>query len=62
MDAPQPEFYRLTDVLAKIGVGKTTVYKMIGRGQFPRPVKLGERAVAWRRSDIEGWIATRPTT
>jgi len=33
---------------------------MIGRGEFPAPVKLGARAVGWRRSDIEAWLESRP--
>ena len=56
----EPQFYRLRDVMEIVGVTKTTIYRWVGRGQFPPAVKLGERAVAWRRSDIEAWINSRP--
>lgn len=33
---------------------------MIQRGEFPKQVKLGARAVGWRRRDIEAWLDSRP--
>lgn len=29
------------------------------RGEFPRPVHLSERVIAWRESEIDAWIASR---
>ena len=52
-DLPTPE------VIAICGLSRSTIYEMIGRGEFPAPVKLGARAVGWRRSDIEAWLASR---
>ena len=54
-----PEIYRLPEVIAICGLSRSTIYEMIGRGEFPAPVKLGARAVGWRRSDIESWLASR---
>ena len=54
-----PEIYRLPSVVAACGLSRSTIYEMIGRGEFPAPVKLGARAVGWRRSDIEAWLASR---
>lgn len=53
------EILRKPRVLAIIGIGNTSLYEAIKRGDFPAPVKLGARAVGWRRSDIERWLATR---
>ena len=47
-------------MLARIGLARSTIYRMIEAGTFPRPVKIGQRAVAWPESDIERWIAERP--
>lgn len=46
-------FLRLTQVLAIVPVSRSTWYAGIQAGRYPAPVKLGERASAWRRSDIE---------
>ena len=29
-------------------------------GRFPPPILIGANRVAWRKSEIEGWLATRP--
>ena len=55
-----PEIYRLPEVVAICGLSRSTIYEMIGRGEFPAPVRLGARAVGWRRSDIEAWLDSRP--
>ena len=36
---------------------RSSIYAMIKAGTFPRPIKLGVRAVAWRVADIEEWLA-----
>ena len=51
---------RLPAVLDRVGLGKTAVYAAIRRGDFPRPIKLSERAVGWRRIEIDEWLADRP--
>lgn len=38
---------------------KTRRAELIKAGQFPSPVKVGLRRVAWRTSDIAAWIASR---
>lgn len=55
------EILRKPRVLATIGMGNTWLYDAIARGDFPAPVKLGARAVGWRRSDVESWLASRTT-
>lgn len=50
---------RLPVVLDRVGTSKTTVYAMVKAGTFPAPVKIGQRAVAWRHSEIDQWIASR---
>nr|WP_281400275.1 AlpA family phage regulatory protein [Sphingomonas sabuli] len=40
-------------------LGKSTIYRMIAGKQFPRPLRLSERRVAWRQSDINDWLDTR---
>lgn len=53
------EIWRKPRVLAAIGMGNTWLYQSIADEQFPRPVRLGARAVGWRRADVETWLASR---
>jgi hypothetical protein len=35
---------------------------LVKKGMFPKPVQVGAYRIAWRRSEIEAWIASLPTT
>lgn len=51
---------RRPEVLERTAIGGTsTLYEWMSRGEFPRPVKLGARAVAWRESEVLAWIDAR---
>ena len=51
---------RAPAVLAITGMSRTTLHRRVIAGEFPPAVKLGPRAVAWRASDIDAWIASLP--
>ena len=38
---------------------KSTLYRMVNRGEFPAPIKLGRRAIAWHSVEVDAWLATR---
>ena len=44
---------RLQDVLNRVPLGRSTWYAGVAAGIYPKPVRLGRRAVAWRESDID---------
>ena len=50
---------RRPQVQARTGIPKATMYAMMATGAFPRPIKIGARAVAWLDSDIDRWIEAR---
>lgn len=53
------KFLRLLHVKRKIGLSRTTIYRMIAAGDFPRPIRLGSRAVAWIEADVIQWMNKR---
>ncbi|HXG70376.1 MAG TPA: AlpA family phage regulatory protein [Gemmatimonadaceae bacterium] len=59
---PQEVLYRLRDVVDITGRKRSTIYRAVAEGTFPRPVQLGPQSVAWRKSDLDRWIASRPIT
>lgn len=50
---------RLPAVMARTGLGRSSIYAAIGRGDFPRPVKLSARAVGFVAHEIDAWIDAR---
>lgn len=52
-------FVRLPHVLGVCGMGRSTLYEQISAGKFPKPVKLGVRAVGWAETEIDAWLEAR---
>jgi len=50
---------RRPQVEARTGISRSTIYLWMENDDFPRPVKLGTRLVAWRESDITAWLDSR---
>ena len=50
---------RRPEVEARTGLSRSTIYRLMDEGAFPRPVRLHTRAVGWREDDVAGWIASR---
>ncbi len=42
------------------GLSRSSIYRLMQDGEFPRPVKVGPAAVRWRSSDIKVWLESRP--
>lgn len=51
---------RLPEVRFLTGLGKSSIYEGVKAGTFPQAVRVTDYAVAWRKSEIDGWIASRP--
>ena len=50
---------RRPQVEQKTGYSRSSIYAKILRNEFPAPVNLGARAVAWIEAEIEEWISDR---
>ena len=52
-------FLRLPEVKNQVGLGRSTIYQKIKAGEFPAPISLGARAVAWTSDSISAWMDAR---
>jgi prophage regulatory protein len=57
--AEMDSILRLPDVLQISGASRSSIYLWVSAGIFPQPVKLGVRAVGWRRSEVQKWLDDR---
>ncbi|MCY4613807.1 MAG: AlpA family phage regulatory protein [Nitrospira sp.] len=48
------------EVERRTGLSRSTIYRKMREGTFPVPVKVSERAVRWRASDIRAYVDSRP--
>ena len=66
IQSPQKRFIRLPEVLSRTGYGRTSIYRKMEDGSFPRCVKLGGpledtnafdcRAIAWIEEEVDQWM------
>ena len=47
---------RIKSVLERTGLSRSTLYRKIDRGEFPRQVKISERCAGWRESAVRDWM------
>ena len=57
--ATQQRILRCRQVLARTGLSRSSLYALIGRGEFPSAVRLSQRSVGWLEQDIAQWIEAR---
>jgi prophage regulatory protein len=50
---------RLNDVLTKVGISRTQLYRLISRGQFPRQFHLSERTAVWDEAEVDAWLRSK---
>jgi prophage regulatory protein len=50
---------RLPQVKSRLGLSRSTIYKMVQEGRLAKPIALGARAVGWLNSDIEEFLDER---
>lgn len=47
---------RLSDVVAKVGLKRSTIYALAKQGRFPAPIKLNSHASAWLEHQVDDWL------
>ncbi|MEP2987425.1 MAG: AlpA family transcriptional regulator [Parasphingorhabdus sp.] len=58
--ANKERIVRLKTVLDRTGLSRSTVYRKIGDGTFPRQIPISINGAGWRESEIDRWIANPP--
>ena len=50
---------KLPAVIERTALSRSSIYAMMDRGEFPRPIRLTRKAVAWPEESIEDWLDSR---
>ena len=66
---PKTRLIRLNEVLSRTGYGRTSIYRKMDEGTFPKCLKLGSpikdptqfdcRAIAWIEDEVDQWVESR---
>ena len=55
-DFPEDQLLTAVEVGQLARISRATLYRLVGLGKFPAPLKIGKCA-RWRRSQVLEWIA-----
>ncbi|WP_420605485.1 helix-turn-helix transcriptional regulator [Novosphingopyxis sp.] len=47
---------RLNTVLDRTGLSRSTLYRKIQTGTFPKQVRIATRCAGWRESAVNAWM------
>lgn len=50
---------RLPEVMAKLGIARSTVWLFVKQERLPKPIKLSPKVTVWRESEIDTYIANK---
>ena len=51
---------RIRTVLARSGLSRSTLYRKMEKGTFPKQVRISEYCAGWWESELNRWIADPP--
>jgi prophage regulatory protein len=60
-ESGQPDLLRLPEVVHRTGLARSTIYRLMACRRFRSPVRLADRAIGWRRTDLDVWRDSLPT-
>lgn len=49
----------INQVVDKVALGRSTIYRLIAEGKFPKPFQLVPNRNAWIEEDIDRWLAEK---
>ena len=54
---PDPlQLLRPADVTDLLQIHRTTLWRWVAEGRFPKPIRISSGTVAWRRATVEAWL------
>ncbi|MYB60261.1 MAG: AlpA family transcriptional regulator [Gemmatimonadetes bacterium] len=56
----QDRLLTLNEVMDKCRLCRSTIYRLMREDRFPLPIRVGLRAVRWKESEIDEYLANRP--
>ena len=59
MTSASTNLLRRSEVERRTGLSRSSIYRLLEFNRFPRPIRIGDRTVAWVEGEIDGFISAR---
>jgi prophage regulatory protein len=56
MNQKYEKFIRLSEVIKRTGISRSSIYRLVNKNKFPAPVRISEKSIAFIESEINDWI------
>lgn len=56
MPAAPARLIRLPEVIARVGLKRSSIYQRMAEGRFPKGRSLGSRCTVWVEAEIDAWV------
>ena len=53
---PAVRILRPSQVCARTGLSKSTIYELVAKGRFPGPIRISGRATGWIEAEVDAWL------
>ena len=57
MEAQPDRILRIANVLDMTGLSRSTLYRKVGDGSFPKQIQISAYCIGWRESSVAAWLA-----
>jgi prophage regulatory protein len=58
METQSPAEQLSKEVIARVGIKRSMIYRLMGEERFPRSRSLGSKCAVWVEEEIDDWIAS----
>ena len=59
INAKPARLLRRKDVENAVGLKRSSIYELMKKGEFPRPIRIGLKAVGWLEHEVNDWLNER---
>jgi prophage regulatory protein len=60
--SPPARLLRLPEVMDRVGLRRSAIYKRMSEGRFPKSRSLGAKCAVWVEAEVEDWIKSIANT
>ncbi|MBT9098771.1 AlpA family phage regulatory protein [Methylovulum psychrotolerans] len=50
---------RVSTLAPRLGMSKSTIWRLVREGKFPKPIKLSDKVTVWKADSIIEWLASK---
>ena len=58
-DGDEMTLLNIGEVADRLNLSRSTIYRMMNEGTFPRPKRLGAKTVRWSQKDLVNWLRSK---